>query len=76
MDLERHDITLLTEFNDGGVLVKIDYEQMGRVFANLIDNAIKYKKDGHGRLYVKTFTKDGGVYAEISDDGSAVYAGG
>ena len=73
MDLERHDITLLTEFNDADVLVKIDYEQMGRVFANLIDNAIKYKKDGRGRLYVKTFISDGGVYAEISDNGVGIH---
>lgn len=72
MDLERHDISLETEFDDKGALVKIDYEQMGRVFANLIDNAIKYKKDGRGRLYVKTFTKDGGVYAELSDDGIGI----
>lgn len=69
LDLEKHDMVLETAFCETPVQVKIDYEQMGRVFANLIENAIKYKKEGTGRLSVATYAGDGGIYAQIADDG-------
>lgn len=72
MDLEHNGISFGSEYGDGGILVKLDYEQMSRVFANVIDNAIKYKNGDSGKLFVRTYAGDGGVYAEISDSGIGI----
>ena len=72
MDLQRNEIALDTDFCDGGAVVKIDTEQMARLFSNLFDNAIKYKRPGEGRLLVRTFLGDSGVYTEVTDDGVGI----
>lgn len=72
MDLEKRGMALETAFCDERVQVKIDYEQMGRVLANLIENAIKYKKEGPGKLTVETHAGDGGIYIQLADDGIGI----
>ena len=63
---------LTEKYTDAKIPVKLDYEKMGRVFANLIDNAVKYKKPGRGTLLISTYPGDGGIYAQITDDGVGI----
>lgn len=72
LDLEKNDMELKESYTGTAVPVKLDYEKMGRVFANLIDNAVKYKKPGRGALFVSTYPGDGGIYAQISDNGLGI----
>ncbi len=72
LDLEKNDMALTERLTETAVPVRLDYEKMGRVFANLIDNAIKYKKPGRGALLVSTYPGDGGIYAQITDDGVGI----
>ena len=72
LDLERSNITLETELVREPVIVRIDYEKMGRVFANLINNAVKYKKSGDGSLKISSYCEDKGIYITVADDGMGI----
>ena len=72
LDLEKNEMDLTEKYTDAKIPVKLDYEKMGRVFANLIDNAVKYKKPGRGTLLISTYPGDGGIYAQITDDGVGI----
>lgn len=72
IDLEKNNIELKKKLENTEAVVKIDYEKMGRVFSNLIGNAIKYKKNGAGCLTVSTHIADGGIYTVIEDDGIGI----
>ncbi|OGY23489.1 MAG: hypothetical protein A2172_04725 [Candidatus Woykebacteria bacterium RBG_13_40_15] len=52
-------------------LVLIDRDKIKQVLVNLIDNAIKYTKDG-GRVKIEFFAKDGEITTEISDTGIGI----
>ncbi len=66
------DINLEYEFKDNEIPVRIDIDKMSRVFSNLVDNAVKYKKEGCLKLIIRTYPADGGVYAEVSDNGIGI----
>lgn len=53
----------------GPVLVDGDHTALGRVFRNLVDNAIRYSPDA-GRVDVAHHLIDGGVRVEVRDEGS------
>lgn len=72
VDLEDNNIELKMDFRDNGVRVRLDREKMGRVFANLTDNAIKYKQDGRGCIFLKTYLAEDGVIIEFTDNGIGI----
>lgn len=72
IDFEKNGIRFLDKISDVKAVVKIDYEKMSRVFANIIDNAVKYRNGDTPMLEISTFLKDGGVYAYISDNGIGI----
>lgn len=72
IDFEKNDIRFFDKISDVKAVVKIDYEKMSRVFANIIDNAVKYRNGDTPMLEISTFLKDGGVYAYISDNGIGI----
>lgn len=72
VDLEDNNIELKMDFRDDWVRVRLDREKMGRVFANLTDNAIKYKQDGRGCIFLKTYLAEGGVIIEFTDNGIGI----
>ena len=72
LDLEKNNMELSVDTENTPVTVRIDYEKMRRVFANIISNSIKYKKDGRGKLEVKSHLGDGGVYITVTDDGIGI----
>lgn len=72
IDFEKNGIRFSDKISDIKAVVKIDYEKMSRVFANIIDNAVKYRNGSEPTLEISTFLKDGGVYAYISDNGIGI----
>ena len=78
LDIEKNDMRLALDIENTPATVKIDYEKMGRVFANLINNAVKYKKPGRGELKISSHIEDGGglsVAQAISKYARACYDG-
>lgn len=72
LDLEKNGVELRDNISAERAVIKIDYEKMSRVFANLIDNAVKYRNKDNPVLEISTFTSDGGVYIYISDNGIGI----
>jgi len=55
-------------------LVEADQEEMSRLFTNLVDNAIKYNREG-GAVRVVGRSTDGYVAVEVSDTGLGIPQG-
>lgn len=72
LDFEKNNIKLINNISADIAYVKLDREKMSRVFANLADNAVKYKREDNPSLEITTFTRDGGVYVYISDNGIGI----
>lgn len=72
--LIRYGISLLTDFCDYDTTVNIDFEKLRRVFINIFENAIKYRRPESSAIYVKTECESGGVFVHIKDDGIGLSA--
>jgi signal transduction histidine kinase/DNA-binding response OmpR family regulator len=72
--MKKNNIDYEVVFNDGGVILDIDGEQMRQVFMHLIRNAIEAMQDG-GILHVRTHSGDGLARVVISDSGSGIAEG-
>lgn len=72
LDFEKNQIKFINDISSEKAMVKLDYEKMSRVFANLTDNAVKYRGDGSSIIKVTTMLQDGGVYAYVSDNGIGI----
>ncbi len=71
LDLEKHGFAAKCDISPDKVIVRLDCEKMSRVFANIIDNAVKYR-GSEPTLEITTKTQDGGVYIYISDNGIGI----
>ncbi len=70
------EIKITTQIPSEPVYVLTDKEQMGRVFNNLIKNAIQaIPEDRDGRVDIKVTVRKGMVVIEISDNGTGVDGG-
>ncbi len=58
----------------GKASVKIDQIQFGRVLSNLIDNSIKYKKEGHGKIEITLEDLQDDVRIQFSDNGKGIHS--
>lgn len=72
LDLQTADMELSVDIPQGEVIVLADLEKMGRVFANIIINSIKYKKPSHGSLTIKAEETENGVLITFADTGIGV----
>lgn len=71
-DVEKKEVSLSLEIPDHDAYIKIDYEKLYRVFSNLINNSVKYKKDGHGHINITSHFEHGGVLVSVKDDGVGI----
>lgn len=55
-----------------GILLKIDFDQMNRVFVNILDNSAKYKPADICNVNFEVSSNESEVVIEISDDGNGV----
>jgi signal transduction histidine kinase len=52
--------------------VKTDPVRIKMVVENFIDNAIKYAKDGNGKILIKLKESEGTIYCGVQDDGIGI----
>lgn len=72
LDIEKKDVTLTLCLPATPAFVKIDYEKMYRVFSNLINNSVKYKREGHGHIEISSHFEHDGVLIGVKDDGIGI----
>ena len=67
---EEKRITVTTDFNGPSDAV-VDATRMRQVFANLLDNALKYTPDG-GKVFLACAVESGGVIVRVRDSGVGI----
>lgn len=65
------DIAIATNFNGSSLQVKTDAEQIGRVFTNIISNAVQ-SMNGKGELKIDTGMDDSLAWASFTDTGCGI----
>ena len=69
---KKRDVKLsMSQTQKGRFMVQADIEKIQRVFVNLIDNGIKYGKEG-GEVVVRTYDMDQKVLVEVADNGNGI----
>lgn len=69
---KQRNIEIVTEF-EPLFSIKLDVDLMRQVFSNLIENAIKYSRDG-GKVLVSTEESDNHVIIQVADQGIGIPA--
>lgn len=69
LDAQHANCELVIKLPENKCYVKIDYEMLYRVFANLIDNAIKYRADSGARIEITASERTDGVLICVADNG-------
>ncbi len=69
--LKEKDIDLSCDIADNASVVFVDYNQIKRVFINLINNAIKFLPP-KGKITIKSHKEDRQVQIDISDNGCGI----
>jgi len=68
IQIKEKGITVSTDFEDNLPAIKVDQNEINRVFTNILSNAIKYNKD-NGSIKIAARTANNYVNIEISDTG-------
>jgi len=71
-EFELKNITVNVDIVDAEVLALLDREQMRRVFANIIGNSVKYKKEHDCEISISGKLGDNGFYVTFSDNGIGI----
>lgn len=71
-DFEKAGITIRKNIPNEKIMIAADFDKLFRVFSNIFDNALKYKRQDSRELILSVFRGDGGVYATIEDDGIGI----
>jgi signal transduction histidine kinase len=64
-------VTVAANLNGNSPQVRVDAEQIGRIFANIIANAVQ-AMNGQGELKIDTLEEDGYAWARFSDTGCGI----
>lgn len=70
--VESENGRLTTDFQASKAIVNGDLFHLTNAFYNILDNAIKYKKDDHLLIKVQTTSSDKGVSISIEDEGIGI----
>ncbi len=70
--LEKKQILLDLNIQDGLPPVYADARYLDIVISNLLDNAIKYVDDRHGRIRISAFRSDNDLRVEFEDNGIGI----
>ncbi len=62
---------VIEDLDENSPQVKVDSEQVGRAFANVISNALQ-AMNGNGKLQVSTSTEDGLAWVKFEDNGCGI----
>ncbi|TZE81381.1 sensor histidine kinase [Calorimonas adulescens] len=69
--LNEKNVDFVPEFENDSLKVCADRNRIEQVVYNLMDNAIKYSKEG-GTVWIKTFKRDGKAYVSVKDNGVGI----
>ncbi len=70
---EKKELRLLIKENaPRNLMVYADKQRIYQVLLNLISNALKYKKEGHGKVEIELAEKADRVYVYVRDDGVGI----
>lgn len=72
LDIETAGLALETEISDEPLTVRMDAEKLERVFANLLGNAVKYRRAESKLIKVSAYRDGGFVFVCIKDDGMGI----
>ena len=72
LDLQVSQTMLELDISNETAVMLIDSEKMRRVFANIITNAIKYKKSGQGILKISGKKDENGIIISFADNGRGI----
>ena len=72
LDAEQCGIRFEAKLGDESVNVKIDGEKMRRVFSNIIENSIKYRRPESRLITVELKKQENFAYVFITDDGKGI----
>lgn len=72
LDLEAEGMLLHSQIPQKELIVMLDEEKFCRVLANIVGNAVKYRKSGESVLEVTLEEWNDGVCVVISDDGKGI----
>ena len=67
-DIEKRNLEICEEYEEGIPNLKLDNNEITRLFTNIISNAIKYNKDG-GKITVRVQRENNYINISISDSG-------
>ena len=67
-DIKKKNLKVKTNYSPHGITVKADLHEVSRLFLNLINNAVKYNKDG-GSISVTAEEKNQFTVVKVSDTG-------
>lgn len=66
-----HNITLINDAEETGMVLNIDGYRIEQAVTNLIDNAIKFSKPG-SRVWIGSQLADNGFYVTVKDEGQGI----
>lgn len=72
LDLQNAEMQVECHIPSEEYLVKFDRQKMHRVFSNIIQNAMKYKKEGTGHLTITVQSTENGVAVNFEDTGIGI----
>ena len=72
LDIEKNGVTLISEISPEQAMTRLDREKMSRVFANIADNAVKYRSQNDPTVTVSSVKRGDGVYISVSDNGIGI----
>ncbi|MFZ2323991.1 MAG: ATP-binding protein [Ignavibacteriaceae bacterium] len=68
IDINKKSIKVIFNKDEAGHCINADYDEITRLFTNLISNAIKYNRD-NGTITIDLFVSDNYLVTEIKDTG-------
>lgn len=70
--IKQKNIDFAYEVNTADMLVNIDKRRITEVLYNLVENSIKYMKDGTGSIVIEAERQNGNVLIKVKDDGIGI----
>lgn len=75
LDIGNNNIRFNLNLADKPAVIKVDNQKMRRVFTNLIENAIKYRKDENSCISISSVFENKGILICVEDNGIGIKAG-
>ncbi|MCL2097957.1 MAG: HAMP domain-containing histidine kinase [Bacteroidales bacterium] len=73
LQLENNNIKIITDFKEKGTKVWADETHLTNVFTNLVDNAIKYRKEQDAWIKITTTNHTNKVIITVEDNGIGIH---